>query len=165
VVLGGRNVTAERPRGRTTDGEEIALDTWAVFSSEDLLRQLVVERMLAGVATRRHADVAEPLEEDVEAHSGATSRSAVSRRFVRATKRALGELLARDLSDLDIAVVMIDGIEVAGSCLVAALVITTDGRKSRWGCGSGTPRTSGSSPTSWPTSWSEDSVWTGACWW
>lgn len=129
VVLGGRRVTATRPRGRTTDGEEIGLDTWAVFSSEDLLAQLVVERMLAGVATRRHRDVAEPVGEDVEARSGSTSRSAVSRRFVRATKRALGELLARDLSDLEVAVVMIDGIEVAGSCLVAALVITTDGRK------------------------------------
>src|SRR5207247_6722024 len=61
--------------------------------------------------------------------SRATSRSAVSRRFRRATEKALAELLARDPSGLDLAVVMIDGIEVAGSCLVAALVITTDGRK------------------------------------
>lgn len=129
VVLGGRKLTATRPRGRTADGEEVALDTWAVFSAEDLLNQLVVERMLAGVATRRHQDVAEPVGEQVEARAGASSRSAVSRRFVRATRRALGELLARDLSDLDVAVVMVDGIEVAGSCLVAALVITTDGRK------------------------------------
>ena len=57
VVLGGRKVTASRPRGRTTDGTEIALDTWAVFSNEDLLTSLVVERMLAGVPTRRHGDV------------------------------------------------------------------------------------------------------------
>ena len=57
------------------------------------------------------------------------SRSAVSRRFVRATTRALDELMARDLSELDTAVLMIDGIVVAGQCCVAALVITTDGRK------------------------------------
>jgi transposase-like protein len=129
VVLGGRRVTAERPRGRSTEGEEVGLDTWAVFSSEDLLTQVVVERMLAGVATRRHHDVAEPLGDELDARSKATSRSAISRRFRRATEKALAELLARDLSDLDVAVVMIDGIEVAGSCLVAALVITTDGRK------------------------------------
>ena len=61
VVLGGRKVTAERLRGRSTGGDEIALDTWTVFSSEDLLTQLVVERMLAGVSTRRHQDVAEPI--------------------------------------------------------------------------------------------------------
>lgn len=129
VVLGGRKVTADRPRGRTADGKEIALDAWAVFSSEDLLTQVVVERMLAGVATRRHTDVAEPVGAELEARSKAMSRSAVSRRFRRATERALAELLSRDLSDLEVAVVMIDGIELAGSCLVAALVITTDGRK------------------------------------
>jgi putative transposase len=129
VTLGGRKVTTERPRGRSAGGGEIALDSWAVFSSEDLLTQVVVERMLAGVPTRRHVDVAEPLGAGVEARSTATSRSAVSRRFKRATEKALGELMARDLSDLDVAVVMIDGIEMAGSCLVAALVVTTDGRK------------------------------------
>ena len=55
VVLGGRQVKTERPRGRTTAGTEIELDTWKAFSSADLLNSLVVERMLAGVATRRHA--------------------------------------------------------------------------------------------------------------
>jgi putative transposase len=116
-------------RGRTKDGAEIALDTWAAFSSDDLLTSLVMERMLAGVATRRHADVAEPIGAELDARSSATGRSAVSRRFVRATTRALDELMARDLSELDTAVLMVDGIVVAGQCCVAALVITTDGRK------------------------------------
>lgn len=129
VVLGGRKVNATRPRGRSTDGTEIALDTWAAFSSEDLLDQVVLERMLAGVATRRHADVAEPLGDRLEARSSATSRSAVSRRFVRATRHALDELMARELSDLDATVLMLDGIMVAGQCCVAALLITSDGRK------------------------------------
>lgn len=129
VVLGGRKVRTERPRGRTREGTEIALDTWAAFSSEDLLGQVVMERMLAGVATRRHADVAEPIGAELEARQRATSRSAVSRRFVRATTRALDELMARDLSELDTAVLMVDGIVVAGQCCVAALAITTEGRK------------------------------------
>jgi len=129
VVLGGRRVRTERPRGRTTDGAEIALDTWTAFASDDLLDQVVMERMLAGVATRRHADVAEPIGAELEARTSATGRSAVSRRFVRATQRALDELLARDLSELDAAVLMVDGIVVAGQCCVAALVITADGRK------------------------------------
>lgn len=129
VVLGGRKVAANRPRGRTTDGTEIGLDTWAAFSADDLLTQLVMERMLARVATRRHADVGEPLGPELEARSRATSRSAVSRRFVRATTRALDELMARDLSDLDAAVLMVDGIVVAAQCCVAALVIGSDGRK------------------------------------
>jgi len=129
VVLGGRTVTTERPRGRTSAGGEIELDTWKAFSSADQLNSLVVERMLAGVATRRHIDVAEPVGKELEARSRSTSKSAVSRRFVTATTKAMGELLARDLSGLDVAVLMIDGLDVAGSCVVVALVITTDGTK------------------------------------
>ena len=129
VVLGGRQVSTERPRGRSTEGTEIELDTWKVFSSADLLNSLVVERMLAGVATRRHHDVAEPVGADLEERSKSMSKSAVSRRFVAATTKAMGELMARDLSDLDVAVLMIDGLDVAGSCVVVALVITTDGTK------------------------------------
>ena len=37
--------------------------------------------------------------------------------------------MAQDLSGLDVAVVMVDGIEVAGQCVVAALAVTTDGTK------------------------------------
>ena len=53
----------ERPRARTTQGTEVSLDTWEAFSSGDLLDQVALERMLAGVATRRHVDVADPLGE------------------------------------------------------------------------------------------------------
>jgi transposase-like protein len=129
VVLGGRRVRTERPRGRTTTGGEIELDTWKAFSSADLLNSLVVERMLAGVATRRHVDVAEPVGEELEARSRSMSKSAISRRFVTATTKAMGELMARNLSDLDVVVLMIDGLDVAGSCVVVCLVITADGTK------------------------------------
>ena len=127
VVLGARKVTVERPRGRYVDDRgEVELDTWGVFASEDLLRQVMVERMLAGVATRRHVDVAEP----VGSIAGkATSKSAVSRRFVAATQQAMAELLEADLSELSTAVLMIDGLNVAGEMIVVALVITADGTK------------------------------------
>ena len=128
---------ARRARGRAPSaredaaatGTEIELDTWKAFSSADLLNSLVVERMLAGVATRRHGDVAEPVGEELEGRSKSMSKSAISRRFVAATTKAMGELMARNLSDLDVAVLMIDGLDVAGSCVVVALVITADGTK------------------------------------
>jgi putative transposase len=63
LALGGRKVHLERPRARTTQGTEVSLDTWEAFSSGDLLDQVALERMLAGVATRRHVDVADPLGE------------------------------------------------------------------------------------------------------
>lgn len=98
VVLGGRLVKVDRPRARTTAGEEIGLDTWKAFSSVDLLNSLVVERMLAGVATRRHHHVAEPVGHEIESRSKGMSKSAISRRFVAATKQALAELMGRNLA-------------------------------------------------------------------
>jgi hypothetical protein len=79
------------------DGGEIEPATWQTFAKEDLPRQVIVERMLAGVATRRHVDVAEPVG-PVDAK--ALSKPAVSRRFKAATEKATAELLSHDLSDL-----------------------------------------------------------------
>ena len=45
------------------------------------------------------------------------------------TRRALDELLARGLSELELAVVMIDGIELAGLTHVIALGVTQDATK------------------------------------
>ena len=126
VVLGSQKVTVERPRGRLVDGGEIGLETWDVFASEDLLGQVVVERMLAGVAARRHVDVAEPVG---QVDGKAMSKSAVSRRFKTATQTALANLMARDLSELEVAVLMVDGLNVADQMITVALLITADGRK------------------------------------
>ena len=129
VVLGGRKITVRRPRARTTDGREVQLASYAAFAAEDQLEQVVFERMLAGLATRRHRAAAEPVGGAVEDAATSTSKSAVSRRFVRRTARELEGLMARDLSELDTAVVMIDGICFADSCCVVALAVTGDGTK------------------------------------
>lgn len=129
VVLGGRRVPISRPRARTIEGEEVQLETYATFASDDLLTQVVLERMLAGVATRRHRAVAEPVGSAVEAEAASTSRSSVSRRFKSATASALEELMSRDLSELAVAAMMIDGVTFAEHCCVVALAICTDGTK------------------------------------
>jgi transposase-like protein len=129
VTLGGRRVPATRPRVRTTDGHEVPLPSYGYFASDDLLTQVVLERMLAGVATRRHARVAEPVGEQATRAATSTSRSAVSRRFVKQTETALAELMARDLTETDIKVLMIDGEHLSERCVVVALAITADGTK------------------------------------
>jgi putative transposase len=130
VTLGGRRVPISRPRVRTADDiEEIQLDSYQEFASRDLLGQVVLERMLAGVSARRSRRVDEPVGEQVKAEARSTSKSAVSRSFVAETRTALEELLGRDLSDLELAVVMIDGIDLADVTHVVALGITTDGTK------------------------------------
>ena len=129
VTLGGRRVPVERPRARTVDGHEVPLTSYEHFAAEDVLTQVVMERMLAGVATRRHARTGEPVSEKVSSTEKSTSKSAISRRFVRQTETALAELMARDLTDLDIKVLMLDGEHMAERCVVVALAITADGTK------------------------------------
>ena len=129
VTLGGRRVPVNRPRARTVDGHEVPLESYAHFAADDLLSQVVLERMLAGVATRRHARAAEPVGEQVQAAAKSTSRSAISRRFVKQTETALAELMGRDLTGEDIKVVMLDGEHMADRCVVIALAITADGTK------------------------------------
>jgi putative transposase len=129
VVLGGRKVPISRPRARRLEGGEVHLESYETFASEDVLNQVVLERMLAGVATRRHRAAAEPVGGEVESSARSTSKSAVSRRFVQATQKQVTQLLSRNLAELDVAVLMIDGIIFADHCCVVALAITTDGTK------------------------------------
>src|SRR6478735_5843932 len=71
----------------------------------------------------------EPVGAQVGEEAKSTSRSAISRRFIRQTETALAELMSRDLSELDIKVLMLDGEHLAERCVVVALAITADGTK------------------------------------
>ena len=56
----------------------------------------------------------EPVGDELEATARSTSKSAVSRTLVARTREALGELMARRLDDVRLAVLMLDGIELKG---------------------------------------------------
>jgi putative transposase len=130
VTLGGRRVPVERPRARTADGEsEVPLSTYDHFAGRDPLAGVVLERMLAGVSTRQYRRVQEPVGEQVEADARSTSKSAVSRTFVQRTRDQLWKLMNRPLSDLRLAVMMLDGIELHGRTNIVALGISTEGDK------------------------------------
>jgi putative transposase len=130
VTLGGRRVRIRRPRVRTADGTgEVAVPTYQAFAATELLDQLAVERMLAKLSTRRYRVGLEPVGAEVERAAAGTSKSAVSRRFVARTEHALAELLAQDLSGLDLVALLVDGIRVAEHTCVVALGITIDGTK------------------------------------
>jgi putative transposase len=130
VTLGGRRVPVERPRVRTADGSgEVAVPAYELFSSTEILGKMAMERMLAGLSTRRYGVGLEPVGEAVEASSRATSKSAVSRKFVAMTEHALADLLDADLSELDLVALMIDGVHFADHLCVVALGIDLDGTK------------------------------------
>jgi transposase-like protein len=130
VTLGGRRVEVRRPRVRMADGSaEVQLATYEHFADRDPLRRVVLERMLAGVSTRRYRRTQEPVGGEVEVRARSMSKSSVSRTFVERTRQALGELMSRQLADLRLAVMMIDGIELKDRMMIVALGITTEGVK------------------------------------
>ena len=131
VTLGGRRVPVERPRMRAADGSgELPVA---------VLRVVLLHRDPgsdgAGADAGRAVDP--PLPGRAGAGRGAhrdrpprsTSRSAVSRRFVAQTETALAELLAADLSGLDLVALMVDGVHFGEHTCVVALGIGIDGTK------------------------------------
>ena len=130
VTLGGRRVGVTRPRVRAIDGSgELAVPSYQLFSSTEMFGKMAMERMLAGLSTRRYGVGLEPVGEQVSESATATSRSAVSRKFVAMTEHALADLLAADLSTLDLVAFMVDGVHFAEHCCIVALGIGIDGTK------------------------------------
>jgi transposase-like protein len=130
VTLGGRRVPVARPRMRASDGcGELPVPAYELFSRTEVLGRMAMQRMLAGLSTRRYPVGLEPVGTRVEHSARATSKSAVSRRFVTATETALAELLSADLAGLDLVALMVDGVHFAEHCCVVALGIDIDGVK------------------------------------
>lgn len=130
MTLGGRRVPVRRPRVRTADDEhELPVQSYEYFADRDPLTRAVMERMLAGVSTRKFARVGEPVGTDVEASSSATSKSTISELFVERTATALEELMSRRLDDVRLAVMMLDGMDIAERTHVVALGVSTEGVK------------------------------------
>jgi putative transposase len=130
VTLGGRRVAVKRPRVRSVDGEqEVPLATYASFADRDPLTRVVLEQMLAGVSTRRFSRTREPVGERVSVGERSASKSAVSREFIGRTREHLEALMSRDLADVRLAALMVDGIELKGRCCIVALGVSTDGVK------------------------------------
>src|SRR5689334_14566472 len=130
VALGGRRVPVERPRMRALDGSgELPVAAYELFSNTEVLGRMALERMLAGLSTRSYPAGLEPVGARAAQTATSTSKSAVSRRFVAATETALAQLLAADLSGLDLVALMVDGVHFGEHTCVVALGIDIDGTK------------------------------------
>jgi putative transposase len=130
VTLGGRRLPVRRPRVRAADGSgELPIASYQTLSRSEMLGRKAMEQMLAGLSTRRYQVGLEPVGEQITTESTSTSKSAISRRFVKATEAALTDLMAADLSGLDLVAFMVDGVHFADHVCVVALGITIDGTK------------------------------------
>ncbi len=54
VPLGGALLDIDKPRMRSKHGREVSLASYEVFASRDMLEEIALGRMLAGLSTRRY---------------------------------------------------------------------------------------------------------------
>jgi hypothetical protein len=130
VVLGGRRLPIRRPRVRTADGTgEVAIPSYELFSSTEILDEMALGKMLGKLSTRRYPLGLEPVGGRIEQAATGTSKSSISRRFVAATERALSDMMSADLSELQLAALMLDGVHFGEHTCIVALGIGIDGTK------------------------------------
>lgn len=133
VTLGGRRVPVRRPRVRAVDvagsSRELPVASYEAFTGTELLGRKAMEQMLGGLSSRRYRLGLEPVGDHVAAVATSTSKSTISRRFVKATEHALADLMGADLTGLDLVAFMVDGVHFADHVCVVALGITIDGTK------------------------------------
>jgi len=136
VVLGGRRIGLRRLRVRSRAGGEVRLPSFEAAAGADPLDRHTLEAIAAGVSMRRYGRSLDTLPEGEEA--SATSRSAVSRRFVALSQKRLAEALSASLAELDVRVVLIDGIAFHEHSVLLALGVASDGSKHVLGLWEGT---------------------------
>lgn len=120
IVIGGARYRLERPRIRGVAGE-VYPSTLRKLREQDLLDEEMKQRMLRGVSTRNYEEVIEGYSDKV-----GVSKSSVSRAFERASQKDLDAINHSTLKEYRFVALVIDGIEVAGSTLVAAVGVTDE---------------------------------------
>lgn len=118
IVVDGVRYAVRRPRVRDANGE-VTLPMLAKLRDRDLLDHQMLSRMVRGVSTRNYEGV-------ISAYSKklGVSKSSVSRAFIRASQKDLDSLNGADLHAYSFVAIMIDGVEIAGRTVVAALGVT-----------------------------------------
>lgn len=118
LIVGGARQRVRRPRVRGKEGEA-ELPSLAKLRDQDLLDEEMKEKMLLGVSTRNYSKA-------IEGYEGkfGDSRSSVSRAFERASKKDLDAINHSDLRAYSFIGLVLDGLEIKGRTVVAAVGIT-----------------------------------------
>jgi len=139
VVMGGKKIRTDRPRVRAVDESgELPLKTLSAFQEEDPLNKAIMARLLSGVSTRKYSRTVD----EYTQQTICTSKSEVSRRFIKGMDTLMQEFFTRKLSE-DYPVIMIDGLELGKITILAAMGIDSDGKKRMLGIVEGGSENSG----------------------
>ncbi len=124
VIFGGQKVAVERPRVRTREGQEVALDSYARLQHDGRRQRAVRQGIVAGLSSRNYHRAVESVLDGY-----GIEKSSVSREFVAASAAQLKKLCEKKLEGLDLVALLIDGIHLGKQVLVVALGIETSGKK------------------------------------
>jgi putative transposase len=124
VTLAERQLRVQRPRLRDKAGHEVSVPAYQQLSGDATIGKRVRDIMVAGVSTRRYAQVLPEA-----AGTVGVSKSAVSRHFIEASAAQLAALNERSLEELKVLVIYIDGIVVHGHHIIAAVGVDEAGDK------------------------------------
>jgi putative transposase len=126
ICLLERRLKVSKPRLRTRGrrGREIAIPLYEQLQGDSGLAARMSEILVSGVSTRKYARVLPAM-----AASAGIARSSVSRAVKGASEAILRQLMERPFQEHDVLAVYIDGIEVAGHHVVAAVGLDDTGEK------------------------------------
>lgn len=123
VKLAGQSVPIRVPRLRA-DGTEVALASYENLHKGGELNDQVFRQMLYGISCRNYELAAEQIPGAI-----GLSSSTVSRKFVEASAKKLKEFQERDLTDMDLVAVFLDGKSFAEDQMVIAVGVDLGGHK------------------------------------
>lgn len=129
VVLDGRKQRISKPRVRSKEGAELTLPSMSYFQTEDALNEDILRQLLCGVSTRKYQRSIGEKERD---HGSCTSKSEVSRRYSASLAMLMDGFFNRRLEG-DYVSIMIDGVSVSDTSIIAAMGIGSDGKKQMLG--------------------------------
>jgi len=125
VYLGDQKVAIGVPRVRhKARKQEVSLGGYERLQSPQIIDDIVLRRVINGIAQGKYEKAAIEVPETF-----GIKKTAVCRRFIRASAKRLREFLERDLSAHDIVAVFMDGKTFAENSIVIALGITISGDK------------------------------------
>jgi transposase-like protein len=123
VNLGHSKLHLKRPRLRTPKGE-VAVPAYAALASDGDLSRRIADILVCNVSTRKYARVVHRCADEL-----GISKSAVSRQFVKQSAQAWAQLMSRDLSQIDLVAMYVDGLIVAKHHIIAAVGVDAQGNK------------------------------------
>ena len=124
VRLAGQRHPFKIPRVQHVAGGEIPLKSLAHLHGTGKLDEILLKRVLYGISCRNYEAAAAAVPGAI-----GLSSSTVSRRFTHASAKQLKGLQERDLSELDILAIFLDGKTFADMTMVVAVGITLTGEK------------------------------------